>query len=44
MAMMIMKTSLKDYCNVGCNDTEDDSYNGNDDNNDDEVTGEELAL
>ena len=28
MAMMIMKTSLKDYCNVGCNETEDDSYNG----------------
>ena len=49
MAMMIMKTSLKDYCNVGCNETEDDSYDGNgdvvnDDNNDDEVTGEELAL
>ena len=49
MAMMIMKTNLKYYCNVGCNETEDDSYDGkevevNDDNNDDEVTGEELAL
>ena len=49
MAIMIMKTSLKDDCNVGCNETEDDSYDGNgdvvnDDNNDDEVTGEELAL
>ena len=49
MAMMIMKTSLKDYCNVGCNETEDDSYDGNgdvvnDDNNDNKVTGEELAL
>ena len=49
MAMMIMKTSLKDCCNVGCNETEDDSYNGNgdvvnDDNNDNKVTGEELAL
>ena len=46
---MIMKTSLKDYCNVCCNETEDDSYDGNgdvvnDDNKDDEVTGEELAL
>ena len=48
-AMMIMKTNLKYYCNVGCNETEDDSYDGNGDvvnhdNNDDKVTGEELAL
>ena len=45
--MMIMKTSLKDYCNVGCNETEDDSYDGNgdvvnDDNNDNKVRAKSL--
>ena len=47
MAMMITTTSLKDYCNIGCNETEYDTYNGNgdvvnDDNNDNKVRAKSL--